>query len=376
MKMQLPVRQLFVVLAFAVILATIALYAYSSPAGSGIKTLLVADGDSNDERTPPPLMNSINTTILATKRKRKYFRPKIYAKQDTRIPAVSLPVNNPGCNSRIIRDYKPRVPGPEYYHPSIIHYVKLYRRDGVKGSLLFREFLAIMSAYKFYSPRMIILHSNADFTSDVYWNDALLWENVFMKFDPIKKPRRIAHQPVSNLYHAANYLKLKILLIYGGIMSDLDVIILNGLQLRKQQRQSECLLSCEMNDVTYEKCVKVNSGFYSCVKNSSFLREWLQIYSLDFRPKQLMYNSGDVPSRILRTKVPSCYNVWTDEEILMPSTGYANRWMLGIVDWRSKPAAHYVARLLNLPIEDELLLTMRTSLGNMLRHVYDAKLPS
>lgn len=362
-------------LAVVVIFVTVALYAYSSQSESAIKTVPAAEVHSNSERTlKPNTTTKAAVTSVTTSATETALPPAKH--EDTKIPAISLPLNNPGCKSKNIRDYKPRVPGPEYYHPSIIHYVKLYYKDGVKGRLLFREFLAIMSAYKFYSPRTIILHSNADFTSDGYWNDALLWDNVLMKFNLVKKPQKIGNQPVNNLYHATNYLKLKLLIHYGGIMSDFDVIVLNGLQLRKQQRKSECLLSCEMNDLTLEMCVKVNSGFYSCVKNASFLYKWLQIYHLDFRPKELTYNSGDVPSRILRMKVPSCYNVWTDEEIFMPGTGYANRWMLGSVDWRSKPAAQYAAQLLNLPVEDEQLLSMRTSLGNMLRHVYNAKLPS
>ena len=338
-KMQLPTRQLFVVLAFVVIFVTVALYAYSSE-NVRLKRLPAAEVLSN-ERMPT---TSIHTAVAIS--------AEAIAYEDTRIPTApldDLPVNNPGCKSKIIRDYKPRLPGPEYYHPSIVHYVKLYHEDGVKGRLLFREFLAIMSAYKFYRPRIIILHSNADFTSDGYWNDALLWNNVFMRFNSVSKPRKIGNRHVPNLYHAANYLKLEILINYGGIVSDFDVIILNGKQLRKQQRRAECLLSCERDDLTFKYCVKVNSGFYSCIKNSSFLHKWLEIYHLDFRPNDFTYNSGDIPSRILRTDVPSCYNVWTDEDILLPSRGYASRWMLGSVDWTNKPAAHYVAQLLNLP---------------------------
>ena len=162
---------------------TVALYAYSSE-NVRLKRLPAAEVLSN-ERMPT---TSIHTAVAIS--------AEAIAYEDTRIPTApldDLPVNNPGCKSKIIRDYKPRLPGPEYYHPSIVHYVKLYHEDGVKGRLLFREFLAIMSAYKFYRPRIIILHSNADFTSDGYWNDALLWNRLFfMRFNSAVSPAMYA----------------------------------------------------------------------------------------------------------------------------------------------------------------------------------------
>ena len=288
-------------------------------------------------------------------------------------PTPAIPVNNPGCKSKVIRDYKPRTPGPMYSHPSVIHYVKLYGEDGSKGSLNFREFLAIMSAYKFYRPERIILHSNADFSADRYWQETSEWKNISMEVHPVKVLKEIGGQRVIKLHHVADFLKIQTLIKQGGLASDFDVIILDGTKLREQQRSSECLLSCEMHDLTFEKCIKVNGGFYSCIRNASFMQAWYQNYLTDFRPKDWAYNSGDVPSRILRTKGPQCYNVWTDEEILYPSPGYVNRWMsAGRVQWRSKPAAHYISRFTGLQVEDERILKLNTPLGDMMRHVYNS----
>ena len=310
-----------------------------------------------------PLTHSIETSTATA-------LPTLGGKSTVAEPTV---FNNPGCQSKVIRHYKPRVPGPEYHHPSIIHYVKLYSKDGSEGSLLFREFLAIMSAYKFYRPEQILLHSNADFSADKYWQQAQKWKNISVKVNPVKVLTEIGGQHVIKLHHVADYLKIKTLIEQGGLASDFDVIILDGKKLREQQRRSECLLSCEMHDLTFQKCIKINGGFYSCAKNTAFMRSWFQVYQTDFRPKDWAYNSGDVPSRILRTKGPQCYNVWTDEEILSPSPGYVNRWMLGSVNWRTKPAAHYISRFTGLRVEDERILKLRTPLGDMMRHVYNTK---
>ena len=64
---------------------------------------------------------------------------------------------------------------------------------------------------------------------------------------------------------------------YGGIASDFDVIFLNGTEFWEQQERGACVLT------TGELCCRMNAGFYSCMRNLTLRCQWRNSYVQDYR---------------------------------------------------------------------------------------------
>ena len=282
--------------------------------------------------------------------------------------SVHTPYINPGCIKHSLNAYRPMQTSLEYHHPLIVHYVKLSTSDGATQSLTFRDYLAMMSAYKFLRPKRILVHSNGKISGE-YWDLAQKWAGTSVEVNPVKRVTQLNGKRVGWIQISADYVKVSQLLEYGGLVSDFDVIIINGTRLKEEQRRSECVIAQE-GDIP-------NAGFVSCVKNSSFMRQWLKAYHDDYNPSSWLYNSAIVPNNILLGKTSSvCYNMYLDDTICVhPNAKEAPiQWLSrnGVPHWREKTAAHYYLNRARLPPDGELLKA-DTSFGEMLRYVYEYK---
>ncbi len=90
---------------------------------------------------------------------------------------------------------------------------------------------------------------------------------------------------------------------------DFDAVILNGTKLRQMQEKSECVLGTDNT-----KCSRSCAGFFSSVPDSTFIREWLHTYEVDYQPKAWIYNAGMKPSNIL-CSCPKCFDVYADPQM-------------------------------------------------------------
>ena len=102
------------------------------------------------------------------------------------------------------------------------------------------------------------------------------WKDVKIEVNKISRVRYIGGKPVTWIQHEADYIKLRELFHHGGISMDSDVIIVNATRLKYEQRLSECIIS--------EEGEYINIGFQSCIKNSPFIKKWLEGYDTDYRP--------------------------------------------------------------------------------------------
>ena len=272
---------------------------------------------------------------------------------------------NPGCIKRTLNAYRPIQTSMIYHHPSIVHYVKLSQSDR-DTSLNFREYLSVMSAYKLLKPERILVHSNTNIKGE-YWNQAQKWVGTSVEVNHVKRVTQLNGKHVSWIQIAADYVKVSQLLEHGGLVMDFDVIIINGTRLKEEQRKSECVLAQE-GEIP-------NAGFMSCIKNSSFVHQWLSAYHNDYQPSSWLYNSAFVPNNILLGKTSSvCYNMYLDDTICVhPNAKQApKQWLSsgGVPHWRQKTAAHYYLNRMNLPSDDRLIKG-DTSFSEMLRYIYE-----
>ena len=275
---------------------------------------------------------------------------------------------NPGCIKRTLGAYRPLQTLKNNHHPPIIHYVKL-SQSGRDTSITFREYLSMMSAYKLLRPERILVHSNTKIKGE-YWNQVQKWTGTSVAVNTVKRVTQLNGKHVSWIQIAADYVKVSQLFKHGGVVMDFDVIIINGTRLKEEQRKSECVLAQE-GDIP-------NAGFISCIKNSSFMYQWLNAYHNDYQPSSWLYNSAFVPNNILLGKTSSvCYNIYLDDTMCVhPNAKQApKQWLSpgGVPHWRKKTAAHYYLNRVNLPPDDQLLKS-DTSFSEMLRYVYEYKI--
>ncbi len=266
---------------------------------------------------------------------------------------------NPGCTSRQLDNYKSVDIGDVYRHPSVVQYVKLSRDDS-PVNLTFMDYMAMMSAYKFLQPERFIIHTYTDVRGE-YWNLVQKWTKTSVKVNKVKRFNHIGNNRNEMVIeHQADFLKLCGLLEFGGLVSDFDVIVVNGTRLKHMQRISECVLSQEGNHL--------NIGFESCVRNSSFIQEWLNTYYKDYRTGWL-HNSAFKPTWILKENRWVCHNVYIVPDIATnPYHSQYEMWLKKDgVKWQDKVAAHYFNR--KMKNFDKTVLNGDHSFGEMLRFV-------
>ena len=273
-----------------------------------------------------------------------------------RLPTSKPKLANSGCISRKLGNYKPVDPGLEYEHPQIVHYTKLSLSSSV--SLTFMDYMAVMSAYNMLQPERILIHTYTDIHGK-YWDLTQKWENTSVLVNKVKRTKDIHFGPIQ---HQADYVKLRGLLEYGGVISDFDVIIVNGTKLKRMQRLSECVLSKEGD--------YINAGFLSCIRNSSYIRKWLDSYYKDYRPRLWLHNASFIPKYILEEKSGVCYNMYVVNGIATdPAYAKADKKWLAKngVNWEAKVAAHYFSK--RMKQSDESVLQQEHSFGKMLQYV-------
>ena len=295
--------------------------------------------------------------------------------QSPPILSEDLDALNPGCKKpRALSAYKPLATSTlRYVHQSIVHFAKIFPPDHAKSKeeLSYKEYLSMLSYYKFLKPKLIVLHSNLE-VHGKYWSKTQKWADtkvLLIKVPPISK---LQGQDVIFWAHVADYVKIAALLEYGGIASDFDVIFLNADRYRAASQMVECIVACEGEG---DKCSKINGGFYSCSKNSLYMLNWLRSYHYDYKPWEWVYNAGDIPTQLLVNSSSMCYNVMVDETISKnPVFQESKKWLdKNGVDWKSKMVTHYYLRYeaSNLP-SDEGILKLDNSFGQMLRHVVES----
>lgn len=267
---------------------------------------------------------------------------------------------NPGCETKKLHMYKPVDVGITYNHPAIVQYAKLSATVR-PVSLTYMDYMSMMSAYKFLKPEKMIIHTYTSLTGK-YWELMQKW-NVEMVVNKVQRVSRLGGRPVGYISHQADYIKLRGLLEYGGLASDFDVLVVNGTKLKEMQRISECVLSREGQ--------YINAGFTSCIKNSSFVRGWINFYHTDYRPHLWLHNASFKPTDILQDKKSNvCYNVYLVDGIATkPTFSKAGRdWKAkNGVAWREKVAAHYFDK--SIRSFTESALNRKDSIGELLRHV-------
>lgn len=283
------------------------------------------------------------------------------------------PARNPGCDTHRLTDFKPIQNGYIYNHPDVVHYVWSSNNPGTEFHLTFTQYVSVLSVHTFFRPHDIVLHTNGKPAGN-YWEKLKEKTNIRVVSNTISW--NIGNKRAAGVENAVDYYKLKhILLKGGGITMDFDIVILNGKKLREMLAASECYLACE------HRCSILNLGFVGCIKNSSFIAEWIHGYETDYRSRDWhdwLYNCGVYPAELL-TRKHRCYNLWLDQEIAMNPDLWTKRdWLQqNGVDWKRKTVAHHFLATLvridrHVTEQDTYFRTSESSVAKMIRYVLEA----
>ncbi len=277
----------------------------------------------------------------------------------------SEPQVNPGCLERRLNKYRAVDTGRVYHHPPIIHYIKLSQEGRQQSmSINFREYTGVLSVYKFLHPETIMFHTYTSMGGK-YWDKMKEWKGVEIVVNKIDPVHEVGGKHITWIQHEADYVKLRELLRYGGISLDFDVIIVNATRLKREQSLSECVIS--------EEGDYINVGFQSCIKDSPYIRKWVEGYEKDYRPRLWLHNGSFKPAHILLDKESGvCYNVHLDDTVCIhPNWGKKREWLKrNGVQWSSKTAAHYFVKD-GIANDDERILLENHSLADLLRYVHE-----
>ncbi|MBW0530430.1 hypothetical protein O181_070145 [Austropuccinia psidii MF-1] len=161
--------------------------------------------------------------------------------------------------------------------PNILHVV-----PPGKGIFSYLQFLSISSAVKHIKPIRTIAHvirgTLPDKGTNFWWDEVMRLDGF--EFKEVDDPKQVFGNPVLDISHKSDIIRLQALQEYGGVYIDTDVIVLRSFEELMTGRE-EIVLGVEKADGTFENPVKVN-GLCNAViiskKNSKFLKNWWESY--------------------------------------------------------------------------------------------------
>ena len=214
-----------------------------------------------------------------------------------------------------------RSPTLDYVVPNIVHYVWF---GGSRSRFRFDNMVAVLSAYKIIRPEAIYFHCDKP-PSGPYWKFVKQIPTLQVKHR--KPPRNLfGEKTKSPMYETSDsdIARVQILLEYGGIYLDTDVIVVNPLD---DLRQHPCTIGLET-------ATRACGGVILGKKKAPFLYLWLNSFLDDYRVKTWAYNSGIVPGKLAR-RYPDLVHVvkkkfhrpnWTRDEIRLIWGGEGFKW--------------------------------------------------
>jgi len=158
-----------------------------------------------------------------------------------------------------------------------IHFIYL---EGEGFSFRFIHAMAILTARHNYPSSNIFVYVDKE-PRGIYWDVVKKYVNILK----VERPEEIFGNKISNPAHAADVLRLEILLQEGGIYFDLDTIIVKALDINADQK---VVMGLQGND--YGLC----NAFIKAPKAAEFLEHWYSLYR-NFNPSEWDAHSVRLP---------------------------------------------------------------------------------
>ena len=246
--------------------------------------------------------------------------------------------------------------------PNIVHYI-WYNTNS--APLKFHHLLSVLSAHKFIRPDVIYFHTD-NVPVGKYWEHVkkIPGLKVNLRTPPFTLFGERVKTPLFYTSHS-NVDRVKILMEYGGIYLDLDVLVTNSFD---DLRKHSCV-------VGQEQANKACGSVIVCEKTAFFLYLWINAYLDDYRMEEWAYNTGQVPFNLWK-RFP--HLVHMEQKINRPNFKELGKiWGSEPFDWKQNYAVHIWYRLWkdskyydNVEPDPETIKTMDNAFGQMARAIY------
>ena len=236
--------------------------------------------------------------------------------------------------------------------PNIVHYIWF----GEEGKTMsFVNYLSILSARKVQKPEAILFHCN-NLPSGKWWN--LLWRQVSLTIIHREAPTHIHNQSLSHSWHQGDIAKLEILMKYGGIYLDYDVIVLNSFD------------PLRVFDLVAgkEKTEEMNAGILLAKPNAPFLHLWYESFRNNYRPHDWDFNIAKLSYALLQ-KVPHLVHLET-HRLSYPDPRDRDLLFDKVVEWHDLFCIHVIHHVLRREYTPENIKYLRSTFGEITRLTY------
>ncbi|MFA6980162.1 MAG: glycosyltransferase [Ignavibacteriaceae bacterium] len=168
--------------------------------------------------------------------------------------------------------------------PNIIHYIYGLEENFGGKPFSFINYLAVLTASVLNSPQKIYFHYH--FEPVGYW-----WDKAkeLLTLKRIEQRNVIFGNKLIHYAHKADVARLEILMKYGGIYLDIDVICVNSFN---PLLEYDCVLGREEN-------VGLCNAVILCKANSEFISRWYDSYKF-FEEDKWNYHSVKLPQVLAR----------------------------------------------------------------------------
>jgi len=247
----------------------------------------------------------------------------------------------------------------KYHVPNIIQYVILTRSIRSFG---FTDYVSVISALKNQNPEQIWIHCNRDPVG--HWWDELV-QNISwhrLRVIHVDIPTRIGHISIDNPDHATDIVKMRILLKYGGIYIDTDILIIQNMD---PLRRYHAVFG-------QEAAMKLSPAIILAEPNSTFLQLVLDNYHTDYHPLDPDYNIGLVPYRLAQANPKIVFLEVHD----LVAPGFSKTHLLfsdnqALLDWHRFYAIHLRFRGSEGKVYNpDYIKPLKSIIGRILKYIY------
>ena len=239
--------------------------------------------------------------------------------------------------------------------PKIVHYVRFY--PYTRCTVRFYHFMSILSAYRFIQPKQIIIWYD-NLPCGKWWNETKARVPI-LNLRRRVPPKEIFGQPIKVPEHRSDVARVDILLKYGGIYLDTDMVAL---------RSWDPLLYYDTTLGAQSHSLLGNAAMIS-KKNATFLKIWKNSYH-NFIDNDWNFNSVLFPLTLAR-KHPETIHIEVNT-LYRPNFKDVN-WIFNrnmLWDWSGSYGIHLYYRLYKKEHNAEDIKTLNSTLGCLFRLLY------
>lgn len=237
--------------------------------------------------------------------------------------------------------------------PKIAHLIWF---NDKKKTFAFHQYVCLLSVSKFL-PQFEIIFWNNNEPSGFWWQKSLM-EFPQLCSNHLTPPTTIYGNKILKPEHQSDIARLRILLQHGGLYLDLDTIIVR--ELDKLLKYSVVLGA--------ETPTQLGNAFIISKPNTIFLSLWYKSYKT-FNDSKWNYHSVQMPM-IIAKKYPNLIHI---DWFLIYHPNYLEvKWLFEeghLYEWRNNYAVHLYYRYYNEKLDLELIKSLNTTVGEVLRFI-------